>query len=166
MSFPEGDALGYNGSALRAEHELHANVEAQMSASDHFSTVIEDVLQQFLTDASPAPPELRDIAARAHVLPLMWDWGGCFAARPNGEIISFLWDEPDNMRLATGAHIRNMGLYQAAKRYPTLQQFIPCRPADALDCPQCNGTGHLPELFPKNFVCSCGGLGWLPHDET
>jgi hypothetical protein len=134
-------------------------------------TQIALALKQFLADASPDPISLRKIAAEIEALPLVLDMGGCFAIRPNGDVVSFAWDTPSDVRIEEDPRIRNMAIFQGSEKYPTLQPLIPLRPADAPECPQCRGTGKLPEAIP-NLICYCGGLGWLPgkkeqdqHDE-
>jgi hypothetical protein len=63
------------------------------------------------------------------------------------------------------ARVRNLVWHQAAIRYPGLHHLDPARrPAD-YDCPSCAGTGRLRGLPPgaeDKFICTCGGLGWLP----
>jgi len=43
------------------------------------------------------------------------DFGGCYAIRPSGEIISFVWDEPYNLEAEHDPRIRNLVLFQGAK---------------------------------------------------
>jgi hypothetical protein len=87
--------------------------------------------------------------------------GGCFAVCPTGEIVSFSWDTPDELRVEIDPRIRNTTLYQGSEKYAALREFLPPRPTDAIDCPR-KGKGKL--LAPLNdiVVCYCGGLGWLP----
>jgi hypothetical protein len=126
------------------------------------SELIEYLLEQFLADSAPNYLDLlRQIATRFHVLPLLMDMGGCYAIRPCGEIISFGWDTPDDIRLEADPRIRNIALYQGSKRYPELREFIPSRPEDAIDCPTCKGKGEFPRPYDR-LVCYCGGVGWLP----
>ena len=131
-----------------------------------FSETIQQLLGQFQADSAPDPLGLRQIVKRSHVLPLFLDMGGCFAVRPSGEIISFGWDTPDEIRVETNPRIRNLVLYQGSKKYPALRGFVPLRPSDAVECPHSKGKGELPEPFgQRNFVCYCGGLGWLPPGD-
>jgi hypothetical protein len=123
-------------------------------------------LKQFLADHSPDPISLRKIAAEIEALPLVMDMGGCYAIRCNGDVVSFAWDTPSDVRVAEDPRTRNMAIFQRSKKYPTLQSLVPARPDDAAECPQCRGTGKLPEPMPANVICYCGGLGWLPGKKT
>jgi hypothetical protein len=50
-----------------------------------------------------------------------------------------------------------------------LASLRPVRPADAVTCPTCHGTGQ-PRLASgevlTNIVCQCGGLAWIPAAEA
>jgi hypothetical protein len=132
-----------------------------MASSDSFSETIKRLVRQFLASASPDPLGLRQIVSRMNALPLFLDMGGCIAASPGGEIISFLWDEPLVIRVETCPRIRNLALFQVSKKYSALREFIPPRPEDAVNCPHCKGKGELPAPMNK-VVCYCGGVRWLP----
>jgi hypothetical protein len=109
-------------------------------------------LKQFLADSSPDPMSLRKIAAEIQALPLVLDMGGCFAIRCNGDIVSFSWDTPCDVRIEEDPRIRNRALFQGSKKYASLQCLVPPRPADAPKCPHCHGTGRLPEPM-QNVIC-------------
>jgi hypothetical protein len=120
------------------------------------------ILKQFLADSSPDPLSLRKLAAEIQALPLVADMGGCYAIRCNGDIVSFAWDSPGELRLEEDPRIRNMAIFQGSKKHPALRALVPPRPADARDCPHCGGRGALPAPMPENVICYCGGLGWVP----
>jgi hypothetical protein len=69
-----------------------------------FSKMIEDLISQFVADPPLSPVELRKIVKDRRILPLHWDFGGCYAVRNSGEIISFTWDEPDDIRVEVTPH--------------------------------------------------------------
>jgi hypothetical protein len=141
--------------------------EQPRQPDDHFAATIEELIGQLLADSSPDPNRLRQVASRSHILPLLLDWGGCFAVRPSGEIVSFAWDTPDELRVEVDPRIRNMAIYQGSEKYPALREFIPTRPIDAVQCPHCQGKGKPPEAeLIDNLVCYCGGLGWLPPGSS
>jgi hypothetical protein len=113
------------------------------------------------------PLDMRKLASELNLLPMLFDMGGYYGIRPNGETLSFAWDEPHDLRAENDPRICNLVLLQGAKKYPELSVLIPSRPADAEDCPHCNGTGierYVAEhgLNPEVNICYCGGLGWLP----
>jgi hypothetical protein len=131
-------------------------------------------LAAFIADPEPytirfdPPLDLRAIAAELQLLPASLDMGGCLGLRPSGEVAGFLWDEPHALRTDWDHRIRNMVYYQASLKYPSLTPLVPSRPADALVCPSCGGSGRcsgLPPDLADKIVCYCGGLGWLPNDS-
>jgi hypothetical protein len=92
------------------------------------------------------------------------DMGGCVALRPDGNVVSFLWDEPHGLKVQNDVLWRNRALYQGSRKYPELTVLVPARPPEAEDCPQCGGSGTprlALEAGIENLVCSCGGLGWV-----
>jgi len=97
------------------------------------------------------------------VLPLMNDWGGCYAINRAGEIVSFSWDDHRNVTVEDDARIKNIALAQGSIVYPELKSLIPERPPEAKTCETCNGTGIPPhgDKVP-GLVCYCGGLGCVP----
>lgn len=114
-----------------------------------------------------SPDVSRRAAARAHALPLYLDWSACMALRPDGEIIWVDYDEPHRVQAVEHERGRNLGLFQGSRRDPDLRCLVPPRPPDAIDCPDCGGTGRMPfpagsEHLADRVVCSCGGIGWLP----
>jgi hypothetical protein len=139
---------------------------------------IQGAFAKFIADPKPLiinfdpPLGLRKIAAELRLLPVMLDWGGCFAIRSEGQIFSFLWDSPRDLRPEYDPRTINMFFYQASQKYPELSELRPQKPDDTQLCPHCKGTGDL--LFgmdlngtdlsnqTNNFVCYCGNLGWLP----
>lgn len=118
------------------------------------------------------PLDLRKLAAELELLPATLDWGGCYAIRADGQIFSFLWDSPYELRPEDDPRIINTVLYQASQRYPELAELKPQRPANTQMCSFCKGTGN--PLFgmdltgtdlanqSNHIVCYCGNLGWLP----
>jgi hypothetical protein len=111
------------------------------------------------------PLNLRAIAAAVRLLPAVLDMGGCLGLRQSGAVASFLWDEPHVLRAEPDPRIRNVAYYQASLKYPALAPLVPRRPANAVSCLCCGGSGRcsgLPAHLANSVVCYCGGLGWLP----
>jgi hypothetical protein len=134
---------------------------------------IQETLAKFIADPEPYvifdDLDLRKLAAELKLLPAMQDMGGCFAIRTDGQIFSFLWDSPYELRPEDDPRIINTVFHEASQRYPELKGLKPQKPPDAQTCSQCKGTGD--PLFGtdsenkyKNIVCYCGNLGWLPPD--
>jgi hypothetical protein len=130
---------------------------------------IEKRIVEFLEDTTFIHADSHEAVARVHALPLFYDWTAVMALRPDGQIIWIPYDnEPEDVEIINDERLRNFGLFQSARLHPDLPFLVPSRPADAIDCPDCRGTGKLAfppgrEHLAEKVVCSCGGTGWLPH---
>lgn len=136
-----------------------------MTISSKLKQQIEARLNEFLNSTEPDELDLRRISDELNALPLLLDMGGCFAIRPDGEIISFGWDEEKKYEVEKDQRVRNIALFAGSKKYPELKELIPPRTQEDRDCPHCEGTGTLAinaELGVENIICYCGGLGWIP----
>jgi len=71
-------------------------------------------------------------------------------------------DEEYEWQVATGTD-RLRALQMGARRYPELLELLPQRPADAVECLRCTGTGRF---LPNVYCHLCGGLGWVPASAT
>ena len=147
-----------------------------MNIAPHLSKKIEAILKSYVANTEPKlvkfdpPLNLRKLAKDLNLLPMVLDMGGCYGIRPNGDILSFVWDEPYNLQLEHDTRICNLVLFQGSKKFPELVDLVPSRPATAVDCFHCRGTGIEPYITEHGlsadvFVCYCGGLGWLPEAE-
>jgi hypothetical protein len=101
-------------------------------------------VNEFLADSMPDGLGLREIVSKLNLLPLMLDTGGCYAIQADGKVVSFLWDDYKAVRREDDARIRNIALFQGSKKYNELLALIPEKPADALQCSSCKGTGIEP----------------------
>lgn len=134
--------------------------------SNNLSTLIAKLIQEFLARPAPDALELRQLVADEQVLPLFWDMSGVFTINPDGDILSFLWDDTLHPHVEYDPRIRNLALFQGSKRYSELKDYVPSRPDNARTCPDCGGTGTHPyaeKLNTDAIICYCGGLGWLPE---
>src|SRR5262245_19714967 len=128
----------------------------------------------FIADPEPfilrfdPPLDLRVLADEVELLPVILDGGGCLGLRPSGEVASFLFDDPHELRVEADPRIRNTVYYRASVKYPALAAFVPPRPPDAVVCSYCGGSGQHPLAAEIGDVigCYCGGLGWLPSESV
>jgi hypothetical protein len=144
-----------------------------MHLTEEIAGKIQEAFAKFIADPEPYvifdELDLRKLAAELKLLPATMDWGGCFAIRTDGQIFSFLWDIPYELRPEDDPRIINIVLYEASQRYPELVGLKPQKPPDAQTCSYCKGTGdplfgtELENTY-NNIVCYCGNLGWLPPD--
>jgi|SRR5215831_19366552 len=144
-----------------------------MHSTEEIAGKIQEAFAKFITDPEPYvicdDLDMRKLAAELNLLPVMLDMGGCYAIRPDGQIFSFLWDYPYDLRPEDDPRIVNVVFYRASLKYQELAELKPQKPADAQICPVCKGTGDPffgSELENKytNISCCCGRLGWLPPD--
>jgi hypothetical protein len=115
--------------------------------------------------------EYRRAAQSAHALPIYFEWSACMAIRPDGEVIWIDHDERHQIHAVDDELVRNIGLFQGSRRDLDLVFLAPARPPDAIECPDCRGTGRLilpegHEHLADTLVCKCGGLGWLPASSA
>jgi hypothetical protein len=81
------------------------------------------------------------------------------AITPDGEIwIDTSSESVSLWRVATSLERTSILVSAQRLRFPELIVLLPLKPANATECPQCNGTGHI----YRNLVwCgACGSLGW------
>jgi hypothetical protein len=133
---------------------------------------IDAVLARRITELiralQPAPAPLDwpyELARRFDALPVYSDMGGALLLRPDGEVLSVLWDSESEARPAE-RRWRLLGLAAAAEQFPELTPLLPSRPATALSCPACRGTGRWRRagVEPGPWCGECMGLGWLDAD--
>jgi hypothetical protein len=132
---------------------------------------IESAICDYIAEAKNASYEMAASVTNAvqiiGALPLWADWNGGVAIRPDGELIGFLWDEPQSAKIETDPHLRFLACVAGAEKYSELASLLPTRTVYDRDCSSCNGSGVMPGLKehgidPKNVHCYCGGAGWLP----
>jgi hypothetical protein len=108
--------------------------------------------------------DMRDLAAEFEILPMLYDFGYCLAIKLDGEIVAMPWEPPRELEVISDPRTIRIILAQGARKHPPLQCLVPQRPAEAVDCAKCKGTGRCVPETPKiydQFTCVCGGLGWL-----
>lgn len=144
-----------------------------MKISQTISDKIEAVLQEYISHPEPdwmdsdQTIDLRKIATELNVLPLYLDWSGAFGIRSNGEFFSFSYEKLYEIKTDYNQREINGILFRGIKKYPELNELMPLRAANSIDCSYCNGTGIDPMneklgFTEERFVCYCGGLGWIP----
>lgn len=135
-----------------------------MKTTNEFSARICELIQDYISEVTNDPPEVRQLVIQHKVLPLIWGIGGVYTIHPSGDIISFPWDDNSQGQIELDQRIRNLALFQGSKKYRELESLIE-KPENARVCPYCGGTGIDPyaeKLNTDAIVCYCGGLGWIP----
>lgn len=131
-------------------------------------SIINNLIEKFLHTSNTDPNNLKDVVCKINALPVVFDMGGVYCIKPDGKIISAIWDDTESWREETDPRICNIAVFQGSKKYPELCELVPERPEDAITCSYCNGSGVEPmaiQLNTDNIVCYCGGLGWIPNQH-
>lgn len=95
---------------------------------------------------------------RYGALPLFGTLGEVWLLRADGS----LWRADSDMGLPLEPLPENLhliALVAGVQRYPWLSELLPIRPAEAVDCTSCSGSGRL-GLDNALFCHACGALGW------
>jgi hypothetical protein len=130
---------------------------------------IEAATREYITARRDIHPEMANVVEKINALPLYMDWVGGVALRSDGDLIGFLWDEPESVKVETDPWFRFLARVAGANRYPELASLLPQRTDRDRDCPLCKGAGEAAGLRehgidPKVIRCYCGGAGWLPSN--
>ena|SRR5690349_224668 len=135
---------------------LNANQRARLRRS----------LNSFLEEDSPRAHALRHVATALDVLPITDDRDRDFGVRlSDGRVVSFNRADPFDLRVVDVPNAELAVLGHAWTTFPELASLVPFRPADAIDCPACQGSGVSQDSAgPSGFSCYCGGMGWLFPD--
>lgn len=150
-----------------------------MKISQELSDKIQQSINEFVTDSEPfwglsdesdKKLDLRKIAGEVNFFPVVFDLGGSWGIKPDGETILVIYSASLKTEIETNQKIINMVLYRTAKTRPELKELMPARNPESIICPGCDGTGiykefAFHELLSKAINCNCGGVGWLPSSE-
>ena len=123
-------------------------------------------LDTFLLQDTPRARELHQVAKELAILPVTDDRTRDFGVRlSDGKVVSFSRCEPFDPQVVSIPNVELAVLGHAWMTFPELAPLVPVRPADAIDCPACHGSGSIQRGKPlAGFSCYCGGLGWLFAD--
>jgi hypothetical protein len=164
-----GLPIRVDGKVLEDEARLPVKAPEPIQLTPSQRQQVERSIAEFIADSSSVYTYAFGAIARLNALPLFFDWTAFMALLPDGQIVWVPYDEaPGDIEVVQEERVRNMGLFQSSKLHPELQFLVPPKPTDAIDCPDCRGTGRLPfppgsEYIAERLICYCGGLGWLPH---
>ena len=103
------------------------------------------------------PGEL-DAAKHFDALPINGDYAP-YLLRADGTVVFGGEALNDAPRFANDQQSQLRAIVYASKRYPTLAQFIPERPPEAVACTFCQGSGVRRDVLVTCPVCV--GLGWV-----
>lgn len=124
---------------------------------------VQSIVRLLIEEAQNEPPIT---SARPNGLLLTAGPGGASYLDADGEVWDHhFWDGTDSIDpVADGP--RKVGLIAiAAARFPGLEEWLPNRPAIAVDCQLCRQTGWLQPPLPRIQCPECNGMGWLERDS-
>ena len=128
---------------------------------------IRERLRLYLSGEVQKWPGFDSEARSLQALPILWDLFSVFFLRPDAGLfeVDFLEAEP-KPKIEKDIHTIITVINVATEWFPELKDLLPCRPNDAQDCPDCNGTGRLSinDYYgqPASLACSkCMTLGWV-----
>ncbi|MEZ5426021.1 MAG: hypothetical protein R2747_07145 [Pyrinomonadaceae bacterium] len=143
---------------------------------------IQKCIDEFVVDPEPFvyklenPIDVRKLAAKLNVLPILSDFFHQWGLNLNGQVICFPVDDPENSEIIDEeqkhfSNVRRRVYFLASKKYPRLKSMMPERRENAVSCTDCGGRGRHPindflGCEMERIVCICGGLGWLPKGEN
>lgn len=83
------------------------------------SRLISKEIEKFVEEESPkyAPLWSRECTKKFGALPVMMEMGGVFGIRPDGVVVSTLWDDPDQIQIEIEPRIININYFQASKNF-------------------------------------------------
>lgn len=118
------------------------------------------VVRRLVAEARPQQPHADE---RLNGFVLYAAPGAAYYIDADGEVwhLSFWWNPAEDIVEHVPDGPRKVGLIAiAAEGVPELAAWLPERPADAIECVTCKGSGNLPP--PIRFQCpKCCGLGWV-----
>jgi hypothetical protein len=136
-----------------------------MKPDSKLNNWIEETIREYTSEASDKPEYLKYYAKIYDLLPIYNTWTHAYGLRSDGTLFLFSTDaEEMTIEEERDERLKNLALYQGAKKYPAISSLVPHRPTDAIDCSGCGGQGkiEIAGMDPDVIVCYCGGLGWLP----
>lgn len=127
---------------------------------------IERLIAGYINGA--APEHARAIARRYSVLPTSLTMGGGLGIRPDGVVVAWDYDDEAAPHVEESIRWRRIAIFTGIAKFPSLALLRLARPAEAVDCPSCDGDGvvTLPDgPTHKNIRCICAGAGWVVPGE-
>jgi hypothetical protein len=119
---------------------------------------ISALLERLSTEAvlSALDGSVREAAAATGGLPIYNDIGGFLVLMPSGAVVHY---DPDRKIVmpVTDARMLKATFVRAARANEGLRELLPVRPAGAITCEQCAGSGFVRE---KLACGTCMGTGW------
>jgi hypothetical protein len=119
---------------------------------------VRDVVRRLIAEGRPDPPKADE---RLNSLLLTAGAGGGSYLGADGEVWHyFFWDDEESWEHVPDGPMKVGLVAIAAERIAELAEWLPRRPALAVDCQACKGSGWMKP--PLKIQCTeCFGMGWL-----
>jgi hypothetical protein len=132
-------------------------------ANGETATFIASRIARFASEANEKQLWLAPYVAEFNALPLFVGWTETIGIRAEGEIITWSTEQEFlGVRAVEDQTWVLTALVAGSKQYPELQQLLPQRGTDAVDC----GCRDVPPIASGEFICgTCGGLGWVAKPQ-
>ena len=152
---------------MQISQELSDNIQ---KAIDQYVSINEPILIRYDGEV-----DLRKIAKELNVLPLVGDFGHNWGLNIQGEVVCFPYNNLNELEIIDDEPLHFQGMrrrvYLLASTEHGLEELLPERSADSIDCSDCKGTGRNPINDTLGYKkarigCKCFGLGWLPKYEN
>jgi len=105
-------------------------------------------------------------AKRWSLLAVYEDMGGTLALDAEAEVLCLVDDGPGPPQRERNEGWRLRALMEASLQFPELAHLKPTRPAEAITCPTCSGTGFC-SPGDQTYPCGrCHITGWLPYADS
>jgi hypothetical protein len=138
---------------------------ANRSLQESFMNLEEQIqkrIDELIASTDPDPADLWRVARLLKALPILPDWSGCLALRPDGSMVYFD-DETGKTTEESDQQFKTLALVNGSEKYPELRVLLPTRGENANDCEDCQGTGRYifeGQVVEQAFCGTCWGLGW------
>lgn len=128
------------------------------------SGAIEARISDFLAADNPKLEWVKPAVRKHAFLPLYVGWVAVLGVRPDGSFVR--WDHESDrasVKPLSDAYWQRMAISHGTRKYPELRALLPERPAAALTCEACGGSGQMSGA--PQLVCQCGCIGWVIPGE-
>ena len=99
------------------------------------------------------------LASGVEVVDIYGSVGRGFMMALDGRLFEWNWDT-DEHEITEAVQLR-LALVAGSRAIPSLKRLIPQRPANAVDCAKCRGSGEASLNEEIKWLCNtCGGVGW------
>lgn len=137
----------------------------KLEISEAVSRAVRNQIDRVGSTLASDSSNVDQIPAPADMLPLMFESGGFYGLRPDGQLVAVSWDSPDKPEDVVSLRLRDIALRAGTQSYPFLATLLPTRLPSSRTCAMCGGTGKGPlegRSGSESILCWCGGFGWIP----